>query len=103
MDLFNRLYIKILAKGNMFIDGKAYIINYINLVLGMFVGVGVSLLLLTPYLVSSIVIMAVTFLLFYFINTHFSSEPDMVFHISSDEPIDDLVGEIRKRFDKEDE
>ena len=78
----------------MLLDNRQYICDYINFSMGFLAGIGIGIFIFTKSLIMPILMILISFLLFYFTKENFKPTPDLVMHIHSDTPTEDILSEI---------
>jgi len=97
MNIFYKLYLDIIFKGNDLIKDKKYIPDYFKFMMGIIVGFSISLFIFTDYTVAAFTMIIAAYLLFYFVKENLESTPTMVFKIESDQTVEEIMQELNKQ------
>ena len=96
-----------LMKGNRFFDNHPGAINYINNILGIIIGVGITLTILNKItLLISFIIIGLPLLVFYFFNEYFKATPDSIIYFEGMDSVEDcgekIIEHMEEHYNKED-
>lgn len=100
MNKLKEIYYDIVVEGNSLVKNKKYLPDYFKFIMGIIAGSGLTALAITDHIIIPLIIIVISFLLFYFVKENIEATPTMVFSVKRDSSGKRTIEEVDKDFEE---